>query len=74
MCSHVCTYMYVYTYIGAHGKQKGVPDRLQLELSVAVSHSVWVLGTQLGPYRKVATVLTTVPSLESCKSIFKCKL
>lgn len=56
MCSHVCTYMYVYTYIGAHGKQKGVPDRLQLELSVAVSHSVWVLGTQLGPYRKVATV------------------
>lgn len=44
ICVSLCTYMST----NSHGGQKEVVGALKLELQVVVSHSTWVLGTELG--------------------------
>jgi hypothetical protein len=40
--------------VGGHGGQKRVLNPLKLELQVAISHLIWVLGTDLRSFmRKV---------------------
>lgn len=35
------------TFVHVHGSQKKVPDALELELLVSLSHPTWVLGTKV---------------------------
>lgn len=41
---HMCVQAYS-CKCNTHGGQKKTPDALELELQVAVSHLMWVLGT-----------------------------
>lgn len=48
----------MYAYRVTLGGQKRPSDPLELELQVAVSHLVWVLGTKLGSSVRAAKTLS----------------
>ena len=54
----ICFIIYVYAYRVTLGGQKRPSDPLELELQVAVSHLVWVLGTKLGSSVRAAKTLS----------------
>lgn len=47
---------------GVKGQKEA--NSLELELPAAVSHPVWMLGTELGVMQKQCGLLTTEPSLQ----------
>lgn len=45
---YICVFVWnvYYVCVAAHGDQKKALDHLELELQMALSHLMWVLGTQ----------------------------
>lgn len=64
-----CVYVSVYTTY-AHRGQKRIPDLLELELAVIVSHLMWVLRTECRSSRKTEMPITTELSLQHIFSLF----
>lgn len=56
VCLRVCEYMHVHK--GTQGDQKKALDLLALVLQAVVSPALWVLGTELGSSKRVASKLS----------------
>lgn len=56
---YIWVYLIIYVNIGinAHEGQKKALDPLDQEWQGVVSHLIWVLGTELGTYKRVASGL-----------------
>lgn len=50
---------------GTQRAQKRGSDVLEMDLQAVVNHSIWVLGTELGPLHERYALITTEPSFYS---------
>lgn len=64
MCVYVCVYICMYMYMQVPRVAKRGSDPLELELYMAVSYQMWILGTELGSSGRIAE-----PSLQ-CSEMF----
>lgn len=64
--SYLCICVYEHMHAGVVSCHKMMSDLWKVELQVAVSCWVWVLGTELGPLQEQGTRLLAEPSLQCC--------